>query len=238
MRTHLKPNPALSLSSPATGVAGRRAFTLLELLIVIGIIAVLAGLLLPVLSNTKERARRIRCVANLKQIVLAMHEFSADFELYPWRVPPSEGGSQTMTQASRTFQVMSNYVATTELLVCPSDQRQYISSMALMRNTNVSYFVGVEAQEHHSSMVIAGDRNIEGGRLRRNCPVAKIRDAATEFTYVQIPRTSWSSKIHRANGNIALSDGSAQQVNSSGLREMFLGSGDEQRAFNNHILSP
>jgi len=247
MRPFFPTNQTASPRSSSAGVARercasfpkrRRAFTLIELLVVIGIIAVLAGLLLPALANAKEKAKRIRCVANLKQVVLAMHEFSADFELYPWRIPPSEGGSQTMTQASKSFQVMSNYVTTPELLVCPSDQRDVISSIVMVRNTNVSYFVGIEAQEDQPGIVIAGDRNIEGGRPRRNCPVAEVFNVATEFSPVQIPQAGWSQKIHRARGNIALGDGSAQQANAAELRERFWGSGDDQGAFNNHVLLP
>lgn len=211
---------------------------MLELLISIVIIAVLAGLLLPALSYAKEKARRAQCISNLKQVTLAMQEFSFDHEVYPWRLPPMDGGSQTMTQAAKSFQVMSNYLTTPELLVCPSDQRQRIDSIVLVRNTNVSYFVGIEAHEDQPNILIAGDRNIEGGRPKRNCPVAEVYNVATEFSKVEIPNAGWSKAAHRRRGNITLGDGSAHQVSAPELRDALFGSGDDEGSFNNHILLP
>ena len=62
----------------------RRGFTLIELLVVIAIIAILAAILFPVFAKAREKARQASCQSNLKQIGLALAQYTSDYDsVYP-----------------------------------------------------------------------------------------------------------------------------------------------------------
>src|SRR5882724_6620240 len=70
------------------------AFTLIEILIVISIVAILAGLLLPALASAKAKSKQIGCVNNLKQVALGFQMYAADNDGRLPENPPAGGGDR------------------------------------------------------------------------------------------------------------------------------------------------
>jgi prepilin-type N-terminal cleavage/methylation domain-containing protein/prepilin-type processing-associated H-X9-DG protein len=101
------------------------AFTLVELLVVIGIIAVLIGILLPVLSKAREHSNKTACLANLRSLGQAMRLYAGDFrDRLPNTNPPG-----TSDQAAATIQIDYVMVKLREVHAkangvfhCPSDK--------------------------------------------------------------------------------------------------------------------
>jgi prepilin-type N-terminal cleavage/methylation domain-containing protein/prepilin-type processing-associated H-X9-DG protein len=99
------------------GVERRGAFTLIELLVVAAIVAIMGALVLPALRSARERSKRISCGNNVRQIVLAMHYYSNDYDgLLPQQAVYS--GSYTPDWSGRLTNYLQN---TTAVFRCPSD---------------------------------------------------------------------------------------------------------------------
>lgn len=100
----------------------RKLFTLIELLVVIAIIAVLAGMLLPALSSARNKAKSVGCVNNLKEIGLAMINYSSEYN--EW-ICPAVMYKNTSSQYWYNRLAPRNPSAWKKILQCPSETEKY-----------------------------------------------------------------------------------------------------------------
>jgi competence protein ComGC len=209
------------------------AFTRRDLLVVIAVLVVLVvGSLVPALQRAKQKAQSISCICNMKQLGTAYRIWSNDHgDQFPAFAPLTNGGWSNLlyltnagAYAWTNYGVMANEIGQSpQVLRCPADERKPAFSFSnLLSNTNISYFVGVTANDTYPQSLLGGDRNLGPGTTPDAEYGFSPADGKGNDVFVNGP-VCWSLKMHsRGNdagaGNILLGDGSSQQVTSLSLR--------------------
>jgi prepilin-type processing-associated H-X9-DG protein len=197
-----------------------QAFTLVELLVVIGVLMILFTMIdFETSPNAKRMAQRINCVNNLKQVGIAYGLWAEDNNgKYPMQVSTTNGGSMELVAKGENvwinFLVMSNEVSTPKILYCTADaDRVCATNFSSDLNGKISYFVGLDANTNSSETFLSGDDNLSIGGDQVKSGLLELSTNAP---------ISWTAARHKFAGNIGLADGSVQQATSSYLRQSLL----------------
>jgi competence protein ComGC len=239
----VSPNTSSHFSDKARILPYRRqmAFTRTELLVVIVVVVLLAAVIFPALNNAHVRAQRITCISNMKIIGISSRLWAGDNgDLYPaQQIVVSNGWKDFLTNRNAGPKLWMNFAAMGNdmgqwpgSVVCPSDERHPAESFTNhFGNTNISYFVGVGANDTYPQSIAAGDRNLGPGTTPRlDYGYSPSDGSGNDVILSTTNAVCWSLKMHsdgdaKGAGNILLGDGSSQQVSSSSLRNNWFPNG-------------
>lgn len=161
----------------------QRGFTLVELLVVIAIVGILAGLLLPVFANSREKARQTTCLSNLQQIAMATLQYAQDWdETFPM------SGYESVDALGRPCFVsagsaISPFLGDRQILACPSNPNayetsSYVEALGLTGGECGKGKVGGGSYALNEAVFVSGNAPRLGLHLQKPVRLAELRYAS------------------------------------------------------------
>jgi hypothetical protein len=188
--------------------------TLVEVLVVLGVIAVLLVLLLPIGGGPPRPTANVHCLSNLKQTAIGFFMWTENHDgRFPWQVSVTNGGSMEFVArgcAFPHFQTLSSFFKQPECFICPTDKaKRAAKDYADLSDQNISYFLNLDVSTNRpSAAILLGDRN-----LQANAQPAK----PGLFILSTNLDMGWTGDLHAWRGCLAFADGHVEFVRNTNL---------------------
>ena len=220
-----------------------RAFSLVEVMVVVAVVAIFSVVVLAKQVRDRDRARRISCIGSLKNTSMGLRLFANDADgAYPFQFLSQPANSMKFgspfkgndpNELWKLIQVASNDIASARVLICPADQARRPADSFLtaglpgeFAHTNsrlnaLSYFLSIDPYEGSPQVFLMGDRYL-------TTDPETSSERGTKFLFGQQDfsegggldqKVRWISTVHQGGGNAAFMDGSIQQLTTAKLRE-------------------
>lgn len=186
----------------------RKAYTLVEILVVVGIITILASLMAPSIIKTIHNGRRARCAGNLRQVGIVFTAFGHDHQdRYPQNVLAVEGGSKEdnlrvpvaegiLALSPEVFRVTANDFKLPQVLVCPAT-KLWVPSIKTIAVSNLSYCVNLYPKFGDPASVLSADASLASAWR----PLSEFPRYATNVD------VNFTQDRHVGRGNAVYGDG-------------------------------
>lgn len=160
----------------------KRAFTLLEILVVIAVVSLLAALLLSVFSRVREQGRITQCKSNLHQIGLAMQQYADDNGTFPFWLtekPPAIGDPPYGNGPGWAYRIRP-YLGSLQTLRCPPAIEVMGVKEDVTEEDGLEQSIGVRYTDYQLNINLSG---LPQGLVRRPANLVAIREGGfTDFT--------------------------------------------------------
>jgi len=215
------------------------AFSRLELTVVLGTLALLSAVAMPLLANNRSRSEQIVCLNNLRQVGHGFQLWASEHDdKNPWWVPIGDGGSYwaagdpvpswglaLRVNAWFQFAWVSNQLRTPKILVCPSDvgvgARRVVANdfsnfpaggflNPAYKNNALSYLLGLHSRYDDPRSVLCADRNVRFDQIGVGCSSGLA--STLGLTYPSQGILRWTNSIHGLAGNVLRTDGSTERM--------------------------